>query len=198
MNNRTTARLGALLVATLLVIVAATACDGSAHATDPGAPAATTAPSEKVDVYKNAQRNDVVKKSEAEWKKQLAPEQFHVLREKGTERAFTGKTWDNHEAGTYACAGCGLPLFASETKFESGTGWPSFWKPISGDAVHVGTDSSHGMSRDEVTCARCGGHLGHVFTDGPAPTGLRYCMNSAAMNFQAATKAGAATQPSKP
>lgn len=124
-----------------------------------------------------------VEKSEAEWKKELSSEAFHVLRESGTERAFTGEYWDNHEKGIYVCGGCGLPLFSSETKFESGTGWPSFWQPLRKEHVIVGTDTSYGMVRDEVECARCHGHLGHVFDDGPKPTGLRYCMNSVSLKF---------------
>jgi len=124
-----------------------------------------------------------VEKSDAEWKKQLTAQQYYVLREKGTERSGTGEYVNNHEKGTYVCAACGLELFSSDTKFESGTGWPSYWRPIAPSHVTEITDRSHGMARTEVTCARCGGHLGHVFDDGPKPTGLRYCMNSVSLKF---------------
>jgi peptide-methionine (R)-S-oxide reductase len=127
--------------------------------------------------------HDPMPKTEAEWRERLGPERYHVLREGGTERAFTG-AFNVHKAdGTYVCGGCGAPLFASDTKYDSGSGWPSFFAAISDDAVTIRTDISHGMVREEVLCARCDGHLGHRFPDGPNPTGQRFCMNSASLDF---------------
>lgn len=157
---------------------AGTAASRTDAAPNGAEPSALLGAGEEIDV------NDKVVKSDEEWKRELSSQAFQVLRKKGTERAFTGRYWDHHEAGTYVCAACGLALFRSEEKYDSGTGWPSFWRPI--EPSHVGTeeDRSFFMARTEVHCARCGGHLGHVFDDGPAPTGLRYCLNSVSLAFR--------------
>lgn len=127
--------------------------------------------------------SDKLNLTEAEWRERLSPEQYHVLRQGGTERAFTGAYEKNKAEGDYTCAGCGAPLFTSDAKYDSGSGWPSFYAPVDPEMVDEHTDVTHGMVRTEVRCARCDGHLGHVFPDGPAPTGLRYCMNSASLDF---------------
>jgi peptide-methionine (R)-S-oxide reductase len=128
--------------------------------------------------------SEKIKKSESEWQNELSPEQFYVTRKAGTEPAFTGKYYKTKDPGTYTCVCCGQPLFSSETKYESGSGWPSFYQPLDKNAVEEHTDSSHGMERTEVRCSKCAAHLGHVFPDGPRPTGLRYCMNSAALDLK--------------
>jgi len=144
----------------------------------------------QIRVYSEKQKGFImaekVNKTEEEWKKALTADQFHVLRRKGTERAFSGDYWKTKDKGVYKCAACGQDLFASDSKFDSGTGWPSFWKPIARENVATETDVTYGMTRTEVVCSRCGGHLGHVFSDGPEPTGLRYCINSISLKLEKA------------
>ena len=174
----------------LIVLLGFLACNFSSKNTTPAAEAGVSAPAISTDSIVPAQfdtnkRLIRVSKTEAEWRQQLNELEYHVLREEGTERAFTGDLWDKHDKGTYTCRACGLPLFASDTKFDSGTGWPSYWKPIQKEYVTENQDRAFGMLRTEVECARCGGHLGHVFDDGPKPTGLRYCINAVSLNFVA-------------
>jgi peptide-methionine (R)-S-oxide reductase len=170
----------AAVAVTALTLGLAAVGAGVAAALPPaGSPAAAPSAAQALIVY-----TDKVVKSAEEWKRILTPEQFEVLREAGTERAGTGALLNNHAKGVYRCAACGQLLFSSEAKFESGTGWPSFWQPFSPKSVVTNRDVSLGMVRSEVLCSRCGSHLGHVFDDGPRPTGLRYCMNSLALKFQ--------------
>ncbi len=149
-----------------------------------GAFVSTCVPRTHADEGFVSKRADAVVKTDAEWRQSLSPEQYRILREKGTERAFTGKYWNSKAKGKYRCGGCGLELFSSKHKFKSGTGWPSFFKAIASDAIGRASDGSLGVSRTEIVCNRCGGHLGHVFPDGPPPTGERYCVNGNALNFE--------------
>ena len=155
----------------------------------------TNAAAEEADSQStNQAMQDKVMKTDKEWNKELTPEQYHVLREKGTERPFTGKYWNTKEPGIYRCAACGQILFESDTKFDSGCGWPSFYAPDSSNAISTQSDHSFMMDRTEVLCSKCGGHLGHVFDDGPAPTGLRYCINSASLKFDEKKPEGGKSQ----
>jgi peptide-methionine (R)-S-oxide reductase len=165
----------------LAAAMAATGCSNRPAAT---APDAAEPPSARATEAAMSNPSDKADLTDAQWRERLTAEQYEVLRKKGTERPFTGKYWDHHAQGAYRCAGCGAVLFESDTKYDSGCGWPSFTKPAAGQAVAEQTDASHGMERTEVLCAKCGGHLGHVFKDGPAPTGLRYCINSASLEFE--------------
>ena len=173
-----------LLLATVLTLLAGCGCGAaSPEATAPGPASDPDHAPVSYDPASFPPLGDRLQLDEAEWRRRLTAQQYEVLREQGTERAFSGELHDHHAHGIYACAACGAPLFSSGTKFESGTGWPSFTQPIEQGRVDSETDSSYGMVRTEVHCARCGGHLGHVFPDGPEPTGLRYCINSVSLAF---------------
>ena len=173
---------------TLCVVAAAALLPGCESPEDEAAAtpaqAAAAQPTDEPTMKNKTQKQAYpLAKSDEQWRKELTPEQYEILRKKGTERAFTGEYWDNKEEGTYVCAGCAQPLYSSQTKFESGTGWPSFWQAVSENAVATEDDSSWFMKRTELLCSNCGGHLGHVFNDGPQPTGMRHCINSASLKF---------------
>jgi peptide-methionine (R)-S-oxide reductase len=171
------------MLMTILLCILISACQPGSRSAEPQADTSIRTDTLAPPAFDAAGNLSVIDKPDALWRKELAPKTYNILREAGTERAFTGAYWDHHEQGTYACAGCALPLFNSATKFDSGTGWPSFYDPVDPKHVTLHEDASYGMRRVEVRCARCGGHQGHVFDDGPAPTGMRYCINSAALQF---------------
>lgn len=168
-----------LCLSFLGVAMLVASCSADTQTNAAPAPATTNAISSTTET----KMSDKVTKTDEEWKKELTPEQYQVLRQKGTERAFTGQYWNTKDKGTYKCAGCGATLFVSDTKFDSGCGWPSFYAPSGTNNITEARDITHGMVRTEVMCSKCGGHLGHVFDDGPQPTGLRYCINSASIKF---------------
>jgi peptide-methionine (R)-S-oxide reductase len=178
MKRHPNPRVGALCGGALLALLLA-GCGGGSDRSGSRNAAARPEP-----FAQDSSMKGKIVKTEEQWRQELTPEQFEVLRRKGTERAFTGRYWNTKDKGIYRCAGCGAELFSSEAKYDSGCGWPSFYAPLSKEAVEEAPDYSHGMVRTEVLCARCGGHLGHVFPDGPRPTGLRYCINSLALQFE--------------
>ncbi len=171
----------------LFLILSVVSCKTNSQSNDVAEHSAVL-PNKGFKLLENGDTLTYVNKTELEWNQELSPQEFYVLRKKGTERSFTGEYWDNKKEGLYTCRACDLPLFASDTKYKSGTGWPSFWKPVNEEFIRRDTDYDLGYARTEVMCDRCGGHLGHVFKDGPPPTGLRYCINSVSLKFEESSK----------